>query len=128
LGYLTTTYYGDVKLDEIAYYNRALTADERERLYNSGNGREYCEVAGTCATPTPTLTHTFTPTATATNTQAHTVVSISMQPISGSSPGPAAQREPQHGNGPRIELLAIQVGFSALRLVRSRLFLPAARR
>ena len=40
----------------------------------------------------------------------HTVVSISMRPLNGGPPGPIAQKEPQTANGPRIELLAVQVG------------------
>ncbi|MBI5950195.1 MAG: LamG domain-containing protein [Chloroflexi bacterium] len=62
----TGTYYDDGLIDECFYYKRVLTADEREWLYNSGDGREYCEVDGTCATPTPT------PTSTATQTPTHT--------------------------------------------------------
>jgi hypothetical protein len=51
-------------LDEIAFYKRTLSSAEREWLYNAGSGREYCEVAGTCATPTPTASNTPTPTPT----------------------------------------------------------------
>lgn len=59
--------------DEVAFYKRVLTADEREWLYNSGAGREYCEVASSCATPTFTPTNTHTATATSTITPTFTV-------------------------------------------------------
>lgn len=79
LGLITgaSAFYFDGLLDECFFYKKTLRADEREYLYNSGAGREYCEIASTCATPTPTITPTFTntptntpvpPTNTATNT------------------------------------------------------------
>ncbi len=58
------------RLDEVAVFKQLLSPDNREYLYNGGTGRQYCEVAGNCATPTPTITNTspptntFTPTAT----------------------------------------------------------------
>lgn len=54
----------DGNIDEMFVYKKYLTGDEVTWLYNSGNGREYCEVAGTCATPTPTASNTPTNTAT----------------------------------------------------------------
>ena len=67
----------DGKLDEIFFYKRLLTDDEREWLYNSGAGRTYNDLlpaptdtptATATFTNTPTATETFTPTATFTNT------------------------------------------------------------
>lgn len=57
-------------VDEFALWTRALTADERAWLYNSGAGRSYSEVEGGLppATFTPTPTNTPTPTPTATPT------------------------------------------------------------
>jgi hypothetical protein len=45
-------------IDQVSFYKRALSSDELTWLYNSGNGREYCEVANNCATPTPNATAT----------------------------------------------------------------------
>lgn len=72
-------------IDEVFFYKRVLTADEREWLYNSGSGRTYADLTAPTATPSftptntltstntftpepPTATFTFTPTFTATNT------------------------------------------------------------
>jgi hypothetical protein len=68
--------YNDGLIDECFYYKKVLSADEREYLYNSGAGREYCEVADTCPTPTPTITNTptITPTFTLTHTPTNTPV------------------------------------------------------
>lgn len=57
-------------VDEVAFYQRLLTADERTWLYNSGNGRSYSELSE--PTATPTNTNTFTPTNTATYTPTNT--------------------------------------------------------
>jgi hypothetical protein len=63
----------DGLMDEIVFYKgRVLTSDERAWLYNSGAGRQYCEVADTCATATPTNTATSTATSTATATATNT--------------------------------------------------------
>lgn len=78
-GNTSQNFFLDGRLDEIYFYKRVLTADERTWLYNSGAGRSYCDVA-TCATATPTntatatATNTSTPTntATATNTATNT--------------------------------------------------------
>jgi hypothetical protein len=53
-----THYYLDGSLDEVFLYNRIPSQDEREWLYNSGAGRQYCEVVNNCATPTPNATTT----------------------------------------------------------------------
>lgn len=50
--------------DEFFFYRRLLSSDEREWLYNSGNGRTYCDLEGACSTPTPTASNTSTPTIT----------------------------------------------------------------
>jgi hypothetical protein len=60
------------KIDEVVFYKKVLSTDEREWLYNSGAGRQYCEVADSCATATPTNTATNTATNTPTNTATHT--------------------------------------------------------
>lgn len=62
------TYFFNGAMDEMLFYKRVLTADERAWLYNSGSGRTYCDLDGACATPTPTNTATYTPTASNTPT------------------------------------------------------------
>ena len=42
-------------IDDLAYWNRALTAGDRYHLYNAGNGRSCYELAS-LPTPTPTIT------------------------------------------------------------------------
>jgi len=74
----------DGYLDMIFLYKKLLSTDEMDWLYNSGNGRAYCEVAANCPTATPTITMTptitetptltSTPTNTATVTPTHTNV------------------------------------------------------
>jgi hypothetical protein len=74
-------------LDEIAIFNKSLSADEIAWMFNEGAGRRYCDVAMNCAatptqtntptptetyTPTPTNTHTPTPTETYTPTSTNT--------------------------------------------------------
>lgn len=70
----STAGFWDGLIDETGLYKRVLTSAERTWLYNSGAGRSYCEITGTCATPSPTYTptFTFTPTNTATNTATFT--------------------------------------------------------
>ena len=85
----SSTLYHNGYIDEVAFYKRVLTADEREYLYNSGNGREYCEVADTCATATPTPSHTLTPSSTPTITETPTITntpSITPTPTPSSTP------------------------------------------
>lgn len=62
----------DGRIDEAFLYTRALSNDEISWLYNGGAGRSYCEVTGTCATPTATFTPSNTPTPTATFTPSNT--------------------------------------------------------
>jgi hypothetical protein len=51
-------------LDEVAYWRRILTSDERTRLYNNGVGRTYDTINPNALTPTQIQinTPTFTPT------------------------------------------------------------------
>jgi hypothetical protein len=70
LGYTSQT--ANAYIDEVFFYSRSITAAERTWLYSSGAGREYCEVANNCATPTPTYTITFTPSNTPTFTASPT--------------------------------------------------------
>jgi len=60
LGAFITSVFSNGYTDETIIYKKVLNSDERTWLYNSGAGREYCEVANTCATPTPTITLTST--------------------------------------------------------------------
>lgn len=46
----------DGLLDEVVFYKKVLSADERTWLYNAGAGRSYDEVNPPAATPTPTNT------------------------------------------------------------------------
>lgn len=83
----------DGRLDEVAIYKRVLTSDEQTWLYNSGAGREYCEVANNCPTPTPTNTPTptFTPTNTTTFTPTNTPTDTPTPSITNThTPGPTA--------------------------------------
>ena len=73
IGTLSTSEYHDGYVDEAVFYKKLLTDDEVDWLYNSGNGREYCEVANTCATATPTQTNTRTNTPTITQTHTPTI-------------------------------------------------------
>jgi hypothetical protein len=70
IGARQSAFYYTGNLDEVALYKKVLSADEKTWLYNSGNGRAFCEVAGNCATATPTASNT--PTNTATNTATNT--------------------------------------------------------
>jgi len=69
-----TSQYWAGLIDEVAFYKRVLTDDERSWLYNSGAGRTYADLTAATATPTPTNTATFTPsnTPTITLTPSHT--------------------------------------------------------
>jgi len=62
----------DGYMDMVFMYKRLLTIDELDWLYNSGSGRQYCEVASNCPTATPTVTQTPTVTNTATATSTST--------------------------------------------------------
>jgi hypothetical protein len=62
-------------IDEVAFFSDSLTSSEIDWLYNSGNGRQYCEIPDNCPTPTPTFTATYTPTNTATDTATNTATS-----------------------------------------------------
>lgn len=72
LGYAEDGGVLDGKLDEFAIWKRVLTEEEKEYLYNSGNGRSCAEIDPPPPTPTPTVTptptQTLTPTPTATPT------------------------------------------------------------
>lgn len=73
-------------VDEVVLYSRALSADEREWLYNSGTGRTYSEVVPT-PTPTPTITHTATHTFTPTVTNTFTpTVTLTFTPSKTATP------------------------------------------
>lgn len=72
LGQYKGSSYHDGLIDEVVLYKRLLTDEERTWLYNSGAGREYCEVANNCPTPTPTPSNTPTNTATPTFTNTPT--------------------------------------------------------
>ncbi len=51
-------------VDEVGIWKTLLSTDEIDWLYNSGNGRTYCDLEGACSTPTPTASNTSTPTIT----------------------------------------------------------------
>jgi hypothetical protein len=67
----------DGYLDNVFFYKKVLTEDERAWIYNNGAGRSYCEVANNCATATPTVTNTATVTATPTITDTATSTNTS---------------------------------------------------
>jgi hypothetical protein len=62
--------YWDGKIDEVGFWKKALTSDERTTLYNGGIGCAYVYLNTGCAAPTATPTNTSTPgpTNTPTNT------------------------------------------------------------
>jgi hypothetical protein len=46
IGRASATYFGDGLIDEVGFWKRVLTSDERTELYNSGSGRDYAYITG----------------------------------------------------------------------------------
>lgn len=98
-GSLPSNYF-DGYIDEVGLWDRVLTSEEVDWLYNSGSGRSYSDILATQATPTPSPTPTDTPMPTDTPTPHPTLTP---------TPGPTATPTPTVTPGPTLPVTVYDV-------------------